>query len=106
MADDRRQPFRQERTENLCGNTTHIFTNSASSRRMLSFFSKGGAVLLRAAPKTPLLSLPLSKSVVLIFGSLFIGGAILRKIKIFWSHYPFSVSPIIDGSHDRARTLA
>ena len=30
-----------------------------------------GAVLLRATPKTPLLSLPLSKSAVLLFGSLF-----------------------------------
>jgi hypothetical protein len=39
---------------------------------MLSFFLKGGAVLLHATPKTPLLSLPLSKSAALLFGSLFI----------------------------------
>ena len=43
--------------------------------RTLSF-SKGGAVLLHATLKTPLLSLPLSKSVVLLFGSLFIDDTI------------------------------
>jgi hypothetical protein len=40
---------------------------------MLSCFSKGGAVLLRATLKTPLLSLLLSKSVVL-FPSLKLGN--------------------------------
>ena len=37
---------------------------------------KGGVVLLRATLKTPLPSLPLSKSVVLLFGSLFIDDTI------------------------------
>ena len=43
---------------------------------MLSCFSKDGTVLLRAAQKTPLLSLPLSKSATLLLGSLFIDGTI------------------------------
>ena len=40
------------------------------------FLLKSGAVLLHATPKTTLLSLPLSKSAALLFGSLFIDGTI------------------------------
>ena len=64
------------RMANIFGNTMNIFTSSAISLRMLSCFSKDGAVLLRATLKTPLPSLPLSKSAVLLFGSLFIDGAL------------------------------
>ena len=54
----------------------NIFTNSAISLRMLSYFLKDGAVLLRATPKMLLLSLPLFKFLVLLFASFFIDGTI------------------------------
>ena len=64
------------KTENTCGNMTNISTSSAISLRMLSCFSKDGAALLRVTLKMPLLSLPPSKSAVLLFGSLFIDDTI------------------------------
>lgn len=38
--------FRQEKIENICGNTINIFTNSATLLKMRSYFSRDGVVLL------------------------------------------------------------
>ena len=54
----------------------NISINSVISLRMHSCFSKDGAVSLRATLKMPLLSLLLSKFVVLLFGYLFIDDTI------------------------------
>lgn len=68
--------FRQEKNVNICGNMTSISTSSDLSLRMLSCFSKGGAVSLHATQKMPLLLLPLFKFVIFLFGSSFIDDTI------------------------------
>ncbi len=54
----------------------NISTNSVISSRMLFCFSRDGAVLLHVMQKILLLSLRLSKFVVLPFGSSFIDDTI------------------------------
>ena len=64
------------KTVNTRENTTDICTNSAILLRMLFCFSKDGVVLQLVTQKTSLLSLLLSRFVVLRFGSLLIDDTI------------------------------